>query len=96
MCIRDRDGSYGVGQQMSALEVVQGLLIDSVSGPVGNETGGISKGNPAAGTGGDSNPGAPTSIISTGDRAGAGILTAVILVGLLGGAWYVISADGLS
>ncbi|KAK5736208.1 hypothetical protein LTR17_007548 [Elasticomyces elasticus] len=83
------DGSYGVGQQMSALEVVQGLLIDSVAGPLSNETGGTSQGNPAAGTGGDRNPGVPASRISTGDRAGAGILTAVILVGLLGGAWYV-------
>ena len=83
------DNSFGVGQQMSALEVVQGLLIDSVPGPVSNTTGGISKGDPTAGTGGDRSPGAPTSQITTGDRAGAGILTAVILVGLLGGAWYV-------
>ncbi|KAK3110081.1 hypothetical protein LTR53_016000 [Teratosphaeriaceae sp. CCFEE 6253] len=84
------DGTYGVGQQMNALEVIQGLLIGSVPGPVSNDTGGISVGNPAAGTGGDSNPGAPTGVIGTGDRAGAGILTAVILVGLLGGAWYVV------
>ncbi|KAK0800552.1 hypothetical protein LTR02_002741 [Friedmanniomyces endolithicus] len=81
------DNTWGVGQQMNALEVIQGLLIDSVPGPVSNTTGGISVGNPAAGTGGDTNPGAPTGRISTGDRAGAGILTAGILVALLGGAW---------
>ncbi|TKA42280.1 hypothetical protein B0A54_07368 [Friedmanniomyces endolithicus] len=85
------DNTWGVGQQMNALEVIQGLLIDSVPGPVSNTTGGISVGNPAAGTGGDTNPGAPTGRISTGDRAGAGILTAGILVALLGGAWYVFS-----
>ncbi|KAK6397143.1 hypothetical protein LTR65_007643 [Meristemomyces frigidus] len=83
------DSTYGVGQQMNALEVIQGLLIDQVSGPVSNTTGGISVGNPSAGTGGDTNPGAPTGQITTGDKAGAGILTAVILVALLGGAWYV-------
>ncbi|KAK5131723.1 hypothetical protein LTR08_000612 [Meristemomyces frigidus] len=87
------DGATGVGQQMNALEVIQGLLIDQVSGPVGNRTGGISVGDPSAGTGGDTSPGAPTGVITTGDKAGAGILTAVILVGLLGGAWYVDSFD---
>jgi len=84
------DNTWGVGQQMNALEVIQGLLIDQVSGPVSNLTGGISQGDPSAGTGGDSSPGAPTKLITTGDRAGAGILTAIILVALLGGAWYVI------
>lgn len=81
------DGTYGVGQQMNALEVIQGLLINQVAGPVGNGTGGISVGNPAAGTGGDT-PGYPTAQITTGDKAGAGILTAVVLVMLLGGAWW--------
>ncbi|EMC94580.1 glycoside hydrolase family 76 protein [Baudoinia panamericana UAMH 10762] len=81
------DNTWGVGQQMSALEVVQGLLINGSAGPVSNLTGGISRGNPAAGTGGDGAPGAPTTAITTGDKAGAGILTAVVLVGLIGGAW---------
>lgn len=85
------DGQYGVGQQMSALEVIQGLLIDSVSGPVGNQTGGISIGNPSAGTGGDRTPGAPPGIINTADRAGAGILTAVILIAWMGGYVYSVS-----
>ena len=30
------DGSQGVGEQMSALEVIQSNLIDFVPGPVGN------------------------------------------------------------
>ncbi|KAJ9623277.1 hypothetical protein H2203_006217 [Taxawa tesnikishii (nom. ined.)] len=85
------DGTYGVGQQMCALEVIQSNLIHTVRGPVTNSTGGTSKGNPNAGTGGDSNPAAPSSRITTGDRAGAGIITAIILVGLLGGAWWMIA-----
>ncbi|KAK4569603.1 hypothetical protein LTR86_003366 [Recurvomyces mirabilis] len=85
------DNTWGVGQQMNALEVVQGLLINQVAGPVSNLTGGTSQGNPSAGTGGDTRPGAPTQQITTGDRAGAGILTAIILVALLGGAWWMVA-----
>lgn len=85
------DGSYGVGQQMSALEVIQSNMIQQARGPVTNNTGGTSKGDPSAGTGGDSNPAAPSSPITTSDRAGAGIVTAIIVVVLLGGAWWMIS-----
>lgn len=81
------DGTYGVGQQMNALEVIQGMLIKKTTGPVSNNTGGISRGDPSAGTGGDTPPGTPTGRITTGDKAGAGILTALVLIGLLGGAW---------
>jgi len=41
------DGSFGVGQQMSALEVIQSNLITQVQGPVTNNTGGTSKGDPS-------------------------------------------------
>ena len=85
------DGTYGVGQQMNALEVFQSNLED-----LSNATGGTSRGNPAAGTGPDGGSGGgggggPNSIqpITTGDRAGAGILTAMVVVFVLGGAWYV-------
>ena len=70
------------------MEVIQSNLIDTVSGPVSKGSGGISKGDPAAGTGGD-NPD-PLKTIDTSDRAGAGITTALILVFILGGAWYVL------
>jgi len=81
------DGSLGVGEQMSALEVVQSNLIDTVPGPLTNATGGTSKGNPAAGSNADDNPKALNSITG-GDKAGAGILTTAILVTLFGGAWW--------
>jgi mannan endo-1,6-alpha-mannosidase len=90
------DGTYGVGQQMSALEIFQSNLEDQVAGPLSNSTGGTSRGNPAAGSGpdtvnggGGSGRAGSTNPISNGDRAGAGILTTLVVVFVLGGAWYV-------
>lgn len=70
---------------MSALSIVQANLISKVPPPVTATTGGHSQGDPAAGSGGDKGQlgGAYTDRISMGDRAGAGILTALVLVGLL-------------
>lgn len=82
------DGGLGVGQQMNALEVIQSNLITKVGGPKGNGTGAISQGDVSAGTGAESGPPAVQEAITTGDRAGAGILTALVIVGLLGGAWW--------
>ncbi|PSS06991.1 glycoside hydrolase family 76 protein [Amorphotheca resinae ATCC 22711] len=91
------DGSSGVGQQMSALSVIQATLIDSARGLVTNDTGGTSKGNPAAGTGsGPGSPGSDPAVITPptgGDRAGAGILTAVVLFGLLGGVGFLVTGE---
>ncbi|TVY75677.1 Mannan endo-1,6-alpha-mannosidase DCW1 [Lachnellula suecica] len=82
------DGTYGVGQQMAALEVVQSNLIQSARGPVTNSTGGTSIGDSAAGTQG-------TPIISvTGatkaGRVGAGFLTTFVLALFVGMIWYMI------
>ncbi|KAK4497106.1 hypothetical protein PRZ48_011556 [Zasmidium cellare] len=76
------DGSYGVGQQMCALEVIQATTIQRTSAPVSADTGGTSKGDPSAGTGGDTtDAAAPTDPITAGDKAGASILTVVVLIG---------------
>lgn len=45
------DGTYGVGQQMGALEIVQSLLIQQSSAPVTADNGGTSAGDSSAGTG---------------------------------------------
>jgi mannan endo-1,6-alpha-mannosidase len=73
---------------MSALEVMQNLLVDQVAGPVGEKTGGTSKNDPSAGT--DVRDEIEHDRITTGDKAGASILTillAAIFVG--GGGWLV-------
>ena len=75
------DGSWGFGQQYDALEIIQAQLIEESGYPVTQSTGGISHGDASAGTGGDFVPGPPsiTMPITTGDRAGAGILTAFVM-----------------
>jgi mannan endo-1,6-alpha-mannosidase len=67
------DGTKGVGQQMSALEVIQSNLVANVAGPVSAGNGGTSVGNPSAGTRVSQN--VDYAPITTADRAGAGILT---------------------
>jgi mannan endo-1,6-alpha-mannosidase len=86
------DGMLGVGEQLAALEIVQGNLIKNVLGPVSNNTGGTSKGNPAAGGNSDSTP-TGFSDVTNADRAGAGILTTIVLVSMFGGAWWMASTS---
>lgn len=93
------DGTYGVGQQMSALAAIDANMINvaSLAAPYTSSSGGTSKGDPSAGTGtSDSQIGQPdvdTRVITTGDRAGAGILTALMLLLTLGGAGWVLSSS---
>ncbi len=84
------DGSYGVGQEMAALEVIQSNLIAQVTGPLTNSTGGTSQGDPSAGT---SSSSSPTAIApaTKGDRVGAGFLTTVVLIIFVGSIWWMIA-----
>lgn len=79
------DGTQGVGQQMAAMSAifVNLLPLQSVVPPVTNSTGGTSVGNSNAGSQSNSNPQALTPATG-GDRAGAGIVTALVLVSATG------------
>ncbi|OAA63612.1 Glycoside hydrolase, family 76 [Niveomyces insectorum RCEF 264] len=94
------DGSTGVGQQMAAMEVTLANMIKDVSAPVTNDTGGTSQGNPGGG-GSDIGRINPPSIdellgpVTTGDRVGAGILTVLVLLGLLAGILYMFIDEGV-
>lgn len=82
------DGTMGVGQQMGTLDVLQGLLAAQIKGPVTSTTGGSSEGNSGAGTESDETADEiQFDRITNGDRAGAAILTAVV-VGLIIAAVY--------
>ncbi|KAL1605436.1 hypothetical protein SLS60_004986 [Paraconiothyrium brasiliense] len=84
------DGSTGVGEQMAAMEIIQNLLITNVSGPVTETKGGTSKSDPSAGGEAENDP-IVFSEITTGDKAGAGFLTTVVLIGILAGAWWMVA-----
>ncbi|OTB01151.1 glycoside hydrolase family 76 protein [Hypoxylon sp. CI-4A] len=77
------DNSVGAGQTMNVLGAVSSLLIGSAKPPVTNATGGTSAGDFNAGSTSDSFGNTPAPI-TTGDRAGAGILTALVLASAAG------------
>jgi mannan endo-1,6-alpha-mannosidase len=95
------DGTYGVGQEMSALATIQSLMLDvnqevAYSGPLTSSTGGNSTSNPSAGTGSTGAKFEPTIVtrkITTGDRAGAAILTIAVLVFFVGGSVWLVLFD---
>ncbi|KAH6874760.1 glycoside hydrolase [Thelonectria olida] len=78
------DGKIGVGQQMNVLAAVSSLLMEKTPAPVTAKTGGTSKGNSDAGTGGDGKYLGGDKPLSTGDKAGAGIITFLVLAGACG------------
>jgi mannan endo-1,6-alpha-mannosidase len=90
------DGTNGIGQQMSALEVIQANLITEVKVLVTNTTGGTSVGDSSAGTGSSSSStdGTTDLPVTTAERAGAGILTFGMISAIIGGTWLMISEVG--
>lgn len=74
---------------MSALEVFQSNLIDHSEGPVTEDTGGTSQGDPSAGTSSDIGPAdLHKEIVTTADKAGAAILTVMVIFLVVGSAWW--------
>ncbi|OJD09880.1 hypothetical protein AJ78_08883 [Emergomyces pasteurianus Ep9510] len=87
------EGESGVGQQMAALEVVQSNLIKGRPPPVTNRTGGTSKGDPSAGyQKGITLPDSVTREITAADKAGAGILTIVIVAVIVATPYWLLSS----
>ena len=94
------DGSNGVGQAMSALEVVQATLLkppvaasgNSTAGqqPLTHNTGGTSQGDPSAGTVASTWSGMHVPDITTADKAGAGILTVLLITFICGGSTWIV------
>ena len=79
---------------MSALSAFQNLLISKVAAPVTAAKGGTSVGNPSAGgSTANENPVTEATLgrtITTADKAGAGILTALSLVMIIGATWWMV------
>jgi mannan endo-1,6-alpha-mannosidase len=89
------DGTSGVGQQMAAMEVIQSNLIQQAKTPLTAGSGGTSKGDPNAGSGDIKTP-QVVKPITTADRAGAGILTAILAAIVVSGlAWVSMAEKGV-
>jgi mannan endo-1,6-alpha-mannosidase len=83
------DGVLGVGQQMNVLAALSSLLIMDAAEPVTNETGGTSAGDPNAGSD-RSEINLTLPPITTGDKAGAGVLTVAVVVIAAGSLWWML------
>lgn len=91
------DGSFGVGQQMSALGAIQSSMVlvpgIKVVEPVTNSTGGTSQGNAGAGV---SNPGTDASSTmditpaTMAEKVSAGFLTFALVGGVIGGSVFMV------
>jgi mannan endo-1,6-alpha-mannosidase len=87
---KERAGSFGIGEQMAAVEVIQSLLYPFVAGPASRNSGGTSLSRPNAGLDTASEP----SLLNNntvGDRIGGAFLTVVILVSTVVGAVWMLS-----
>lgn len=85
------DGKYGVGEQMCALEVIQNTLVLDVAAPYTAVDGGSSRGDPGAGTGGDrALVRSFSDATGRGDRIGAGFATALVLILLFSGSYFMV------
>lgn len=79
---RKWDGTVGMEQEISASGCFSAnLLIDKGSGPVTDFTGGDSESDPNAGQDSSNQDQSVLKPITTGDKAGAGILTALFIPG---------------
>ncbi|KAI1364352.1 family 76 glycoside hydrolase [Xylaria arbuscula] len=75
------DGQQSASLQMNVLGALTALMMPDVAAPLTNTTGGTSKGDPDAG---QAKTELPTfSPITTGDKAGASIITILIITGAL-------------
>jgi mannan endo-1,6-alpha-mannosidase len=83
------DGLVGVGEQMNALSAVMYNLVQKATAPVTQNSGGTSKGDPSAGSGGTKDP-TVLKPLTTADKAGAGIITFLFIAGAIGGTVFML------
>ncbi|KAJ4140069.1 hypothetical protein NW768_001421 [Fusarium equiseti] len=79
------EGDVTVGQQMAALEITLACMIQDRPAPLTKNTGGTSKANPGGGSAdiGRTIPDLDYDPLPAGDKAGAAILTVLVVTGLL-------------
>lgn len=88
---KTNDGYYGLGEQMSALEIMQNLLIHDRPAPYRADNGGSSVGDSSAGLNSSTTNVLKNNLnITGGDRAGAAIITTIVLGILVSGAVWML------
>jgi hypothetical protein len=70
--------------------VVGANLMTPQMAPLTADNGGTSVSNPDAGATAPTFPHEDASDITTADRAGAGVLTVLVVIGMIGGAWWLV------
>jgi mannan endo-1,6-alpha-mannosidase len=75
---------------MAALSVIGANLIDSSMIPLSLRTGATSASDPTAGTTAAADPATSESPITTKDKAGAGILTVLVIAFIIGGGVWIL------
>ena len=75
---------------MTALSVVGANLISDSMVPLTADNGGKSVSDPNAGASAPTFPGQYTDDVTTADRAGAGILTVLVITAVVGCAWWLV------
>jgi mannan endo-1,6-alpha-mannosidase len=93
--IKSWDGWIGLEESMSTTNVFWANLIpyNMSSGPVTSTTGGNSTSDPNAGMNDNTNPADTEKPITTADRAGAGIITALFSGTVIAGVYWLITSD---
>jgi mannan endo-1,6-alpha-mannosidase len=85
------DGVYGLGEQMSALETVMSLINHDVPAPyMAGKEGVNATSDPFAGLNGNNSTNKNLINVTGKDKAGAGVLTAVVFVVILAGSVWMI------
>jgi mannan endo-1,6-alpha-mannosidase len=85
------DGSTGVGEQMSAMEIFQANLLTVGRGPFTNSSGGTSVGGNGDYNAVDEDILGPKMPVTNADRAGAGIVTVAVIAAILGSVWWIVT-----
>lgn len=79
------DNKYGLGEQMSALEVMMAVIMHDYPKPYKASSGGTAQSEPESGLDTQDKVNQNKIHVKTKDKAGAGILTAIVLLILLAG-----------
>jgi mannan endo-1,6-alpha-mannosidase len=86
----ERVGSFGVGEQMASMEVIQSLLYPFVAGPASRKSGGTSLSRPNAGLDAESES-PPITNSTVGDKVIASFLTVIMVASTVTGVVWMLS-----